>query len=223
MISSGALTLGSTTPAGSACAQTPARSSPMRPLEGALTRTHSCADRDAAGAPSSAATRARAAGRCEASTESSRSRISASAGVASARACLRSLSPGTKSQERSAAVAAAGLTPPASSASGPRGGRRRPPRRAGCRRGARTSRCESGRDWLSRLEITLVAACRVSPISTGRGKRTSSQPRLPTVVPWWCHTPRGRPAVEREDAVDNALPERGALDTPSRCRPPGSS
>ena len=40
-----------------------------------------------------------------------------------------------------------------------------------------------GRDLLSRKATTLVSERIVSPANTGLGNATSSQPRLPTVVP----------------------------------------
>ena len=70
----------------------------------------------AARVPMSSATRARAAGSCASATESSRSKMSASAAVLSALACLRSLSPGTNSQERGVALPRVSLTTPVASA-----------------------------------------------------------------------------------------------------------
>src|SRR5205085_984349 len=48
---------------------------------------------------------------------------------------------------------------------------------------SKTTTPESWRDWLSRFPTTVVAARSVSPIRTGFGKRTSSQPMFPSVVP----------------------------------------
>ena len=66
----------------------------------------------------------------------------------------------------------------------------------------------SGFDLDSRLVITSVVARTVSPMNTGLGKRVSSIPRLPTVVPnvvSLTETPNDE--AESEDAVDQNLAE----------------
>src|ERR1700722_19834827 len=92
-------------PPSDASAITAARSSRSNPLESAFTRTQSCCGERSGRERSSSCTRALAAGSCVTSTESSRSRINASAGVESALLCLRSLSPGTKRNDLISEVA----------------------------------------------------------------------------------------------------------------------
>src|SRR6185437_1258021 len=87
--------------------------------DGPLPRTQSlCAPGFARRSASKAAIRSRATLRRAGATESSRSKINASAPLSNARNCLRSLSPGTKSHERSLAATAFPLIPPGPSFGG---------------------------------------------------------------------------------------------------------
>ena len=183
------------------------------PVSSGLTRTQNCERRLPRGrAARKAESNSRARGLLAGVTASSRSKISASASLASALPSFFSLSAGNKQEgpDRRAfhdAHSCGFLSC--------KPDRLQLATSSSCWLKARCRKVTMpwfGRDLDSRRSITSVSTRIVSPWNNGLGKRTSSQPRLATAVPSVVSRNRDtHHQRQREAAVDDALPEVGAL------------